>query len=336
MRLPHHIVESIYFVFSNEEEFLDAVDSEISPEERSLAQSIAALGLPPITSHITLATMLGVNPGIIWSFVNKTQIHYRKFSLKNGNKIRIIEAPKVSLKIFQKWFSYHLQRKFAPAAHVFGFTPGKSHISAASMHLGAEWVFSVDIRNFFQTTPKQVVEKALLEIGYPQSSTSILAKLCCLNGFLPQGAPTSPILSNMVFHSIDQELKNLATRYEINLTRYADDIVFSGKHQPPESLEQEVSKLLLNTPWQIADNKTELNILPNRLKVHGLLVHGTTLRLTKGYRNRIRMYKYLASKNYINDDEKMKILGHINYAKFIDNQANKTRADAVLLNPSKK
>jgi hypothetical protein len=262
--------------------------------------------------------MFGVNPGLIWSFQHRSLRHYRSFEIKKGTGFRQIDAPKVGLKMVQKWLSTHLQTVFAPPDHVFGFIPGRSHIDAAKRHCSASWVFSVDIENFFPSTPQWLVRRALETMGYTPAGAELIAALSCLRGFLAQGAPTSPVISNMVFQEFDTQLAEVAGRYNARLTRYADDIVFSGAGAFPQNLQDEVETLFRNRPWKLARHKTSISRLPNRLKVHGLLVHGDSARLTKGYRKRIRAFRHLMAQGLVRDEDVSKLKGHLEYARQVE------------------
>ena len=261
--------------------------------------------------------LLGINPGLIWSFENGFHRHYRQFSLPKGRRSRQIDAPRVALKIIQKWLSVHLQKTYRAPEHVFGFVPGRSHVMAAGVHCGARWIYSIDITDFFPSTPLAKVENAFVRIGYGADSSHLLARLCCLRGFLAQGAPTSPVVSNITFYTLDQRLIEIAGTFDVKLTRYADDIVFSGTHGLPESIIQVVKDAFTDTPWRLSEKKSKLSKSPQRLKVHGLLVHGEKIRLTKGYRNKIRAYQHLLSKNGVSPEDINKIRGHMRYANYI-------------------
>ena len=139
-----------------------------------------------------------------------------------------------------------------------------------------------------------------------------------MNDSLVQGSPCSPIISNIVLRKLDAQLQQYAQRIGATYTRYADDIVFSGDGDPPEGIAEEIRRLVVGDGWTISEHKTRLDRLPNRLKVHGLLVHGDELRLTKGYRNRIRAYRHLIENKAIDEADMLKILGHINYAKQVE------------------
>lgn len=184
MRLPHHLANSAFFSFSEEKEFWAAVSSVTDDVEVERINHLLGAGLIPITSKEVLATMIGVNPGIIWSFVNRPHRHYRSFSIPKGRGERLIMAPKVGLKIIQKWISIQLQRNAVFPDHVYGFVPGRSHIDAAAQHTEASWIYSVDIQDFFPTTTDTWVSSRLMSLGYDMVSASLITSLCCYRGLL--------------------------------------------------------------------------------------------------------------------------------------------------------
>jgi len=261
------------------------------------------------------AAAVAYSPGFVWSLLNRTHRYYRHFTIPKGSGVRHIEAPRVALKAIQKWLSGHFQKVWQPNKCVFGFVPGRSHIDAASQHLLAVWVYSIDIEDFFPSVSFERVQHALRVLGYrTEKSINTLSTLCCLRARLVQGAPTSPVLSNIVLQGVDEKLMSIAEEHSLVFTRYADDIVFSGRGEVPNELILRIKSTVIDDGWRLADHKEELASLPKRLKVHGLLVHGQRVRLTKGYRNRIRAYRHLSSSGKIREEDKAKISGHVNYA----------------------
>lgn len=327
MKLPHSLLTSPFFVFSSEYEFSRALSGEVSDEEIDLISALSKRALPPITSRSALAAMLGVSPGLVWSFVTRPARHYREFSIPKGNGERRIQAPKVALKIVQKWLSVQFEKIYTPPPHVFGFVQNRSHVMAASRHAGAAWVFSVDIENFFQTTPHELILDCLKKLGYEAEGAALIASLCCYGGFLAQGAPSSPIFSNLCFQDMDANLSLLAGKYGVRVTRYADDIVFSGEAVFPTELMDEVKGLFSEGPWKLAPHKIELAIAPKqRLKVHGLLVHGKDARLTKGYRNRLRGFMHVLAMGQVRQEDVNRLKGHLNYASMVARVVNSETA----------
>lgn len=318
MRLPQHLLHSPYFQFANLGELLKACADNVAEPELVDARRLADLGLPPVTSRMTLATMFGISPGLVWSFESRPQKHYRTFFIPKGKGMRRIDAPRIALKVIQKWLSVHLQRSYLPPEHVFGFVPTRSHVAAAAVHCEAKWIFSVDLKNFFQSTPDAVVVESLMRLGFGAQGASLIAGLCCLNGALAQGAPSSPVLSNICFLDMDERLSEIAAVHDIRLSRYADDITFSGTSEFPTSLSNDINGAFEAVPWRLAAEKTHFAMLPSRLKVHGLLVHGGRVRLTKGYRNRLRAFRHLFENNKVNAADRFRIAGHLNYGSFVE------------------
>jgi len=319
MRLPHSLIESLLFQYETVDDLVLSLGSDVTPAEVADIRRLVALDLPPVISRDVLATIMGVNPGLIWSMERRPHKYYRYFPIKKGVGVRHIFAPRVALKIIQKWLSYQFAKKYEAPPHVFGFVAGRSHLQAASVHCGANWVYSVDIRDFFPSITSDVLSSTLMELGYNDLSSDLIVKLCCLNDRLAQGAPTSPALSNLVFREMDGRLVEIAAHLGARLSRYADDIVFSGTQQFPENLPTCVAEIFAGQPWQLAPEKTETSILPHRLKVHGLLVHGDKVRLTKGYRNRIRAYEHLQAKGQIIEEDARRVGGHLMYARQVKN-----------------
>jgi len=309
---------------------MKALSEELAEDFSESIESLVSRKLPPVVSTRCLATLFGYSPRFMHAIYSNPEKYYSAFTIKKGSKKREIQAPRVALKVIQKWIGHHLSEAIKFEDYVCGFVKGKSAIDGAEAHCGATWVYSVDIENFFPTTPMSMVIKSLVELGYPQSGAEILAKICSYNECLPQGSPASPVLSNIVFRKADSELKGLAEKYDLKYTRYADDVVFSGVDEFPEPLKDEVKAIIEAGGWVLSAHKEHLARLPNRLKVFGLLVSGKQPRLTKGYRNKIRAYQHLLKKGNIKDEDMSRVKGHLSYAKFIeeyDPEAGKEAAE---------
>ncbi len=276
--------------------------------------------LPPAVSTRVVATLFGYSPSFVGAIVRKPSRYYRVFEIKSGKKVRTIQSPKVALKLIQQWIGKNLAQVISYSESAFGFVPGRSHIDAAARHCGADWVYSLDIKDFFQTTRESVVKQALIkEVNYSERAAELISALSCYNGFLAQGAPSSPVLSNLVFLPYDRQLSELALRYGLIYTRYADDIVFSGKGTPPDDLSTQARTVIESGQWAISPKKEKTFKKPYRLKVHGLLIDGQKPRLTKGYRRRIRALKHLYENRKVSEKEIRRVAGHLNYADQVAN-----------------
>ncbi|HVC59303.1 MAG TPA: reverse transcriptase family protein [Acetobacteraceae bacterium] len=309
---------SPFFLFSKVEELVEALGLAPGDPETEQIHALSERRLPPVSSKHGLATMLGVNPGVVWSLANRPQRYYRTFDIPKGRGTRRITAPRVALKIIQKWLGFHLARAIPSPPHVYGFVPGRSHIGAAYVHRGAEWAISVDIASFFQTTPAALVWKTLKQLGYDEPAAGLLTSLTCYHGFLAQGAPSSPALSNLCFAETDAMLVRLSERHACRITRYADDIVLSGQGSMPAELRDELRRVFEATPWQLAPEKESVQPLKGRIKIYGLVVRGPRVRTTKGYRNKLRAYAHILSTRGEGATDRRVLIGHVQYAQHVE------------------
>ena len=157
-----------------------------------------------------------------------------KIPKKKIGEYRIIDAPNPTLKGMQRALNYALQQIYTPSPAAMGFTPGRSIVSGAQIHVGQKFVYNIDLKNFFPSITSGRVYARMLSKPFSCSKevASLIADLCCYeNNFgkvLPQGAPTSPTLTNIICDRLDVKLSRLAKAYGLRYTRYADDITFSG------------------------------------------------------------------------------------------------------------
>jgi RNA-directed DNA polymerase len=156
---------------------------------------------------------------------------YQDFLIpKKSGKPRIISAPRTRLKILQRKLSQVLYSIYEPKAGVQGFVTGRSIVTNANKHTHKRYVFNIDLKDFFHSIHFGRVKGIFMSPPYnlPQEVAVVLANICCYQQRLPQGAPTSPIVSNMVCARMDSELRKLAQDFKCTYyTRYADDITFS-------------------------------------------------------------------------------------------------------------
>jgi len=306
--------------YSNLDQYLTSLPLLQKEKYQEKITSLVERDLPPVVSPSALGTLFGYSTDFIHTLSAGSNKYYRTFNIRKGKKNREIKAPKVALKVIQKWFAEHISKSLDFSDHVFGFIAGKSAPQAAKLHCNSQWVYSVDIENFFPSTHKLIVVDSLIELGYSGSASDLIASLCCCGESLAQGSPASPVLSNLVMKNIDNELAELAKKNDITVTRYADDIVFSGKNDFPQTLKESIKTIFEHSSWNLNSDKEFFADVSKgqRLKVHGLLVMGDRVKLTKGYRNKIRAYKHLLDQGKVSEKDMPRLLGHINYSNSID------------------
>ncbi len=302
--------------------FIHALKPEDEGETENILSGLAQRRLPPVVSANSLAVLFGYSTRFVMSMAWQPHKFYREFTLPRGRRPRIIHAPRVSLKVIQKWIGYHLSRSRSLPANVHGFVPGRSTVTAATQHLGADWLLSVDLRDFFPSTSRAEVRSIFDGLGYPDRASRVLTDLTTVRRSLPQGSPASPVLANLVFEQTDVKLKNIAEERNIIYTRYADDIVFSGAGSVPAGLLAGISQIIEDSGWSLAENKTACRSQPLALRVHGILVHGSALRLPKLYRNRLRRMRFALDKKVLPEQTARRYRGHLAYAAAVEDRGS--------------
>ena len=161
---------------------------------------------------------------------------YQNFSIAKGpNKVRMINAPDERLKYLQRKLAEKLTELYRPRNPVHGFVAERSVKTNALAHLRRRFVINIDLADFFPTISQKRVEGMLSSLGIDARVAEIIAHICCNDWHLPQGAPSSPVLSNMICFRLDKKLLGIAKDTRCIYTRYADDITFSS-YQPPTAL----------------------------------------------------------------------------------------------------
>jgi RNA-directed DNA polymerase len=231
----------------------------------------------------------------------KVSVGYLKVALRNARRYTVfhipkkrggareIAAPTPTIKQLQDRLLPVFESLYHGRSPTFGFVKGRSIKSNASPHVKSRFVLNVDLQDFFPSIHFGRIRGLLRGKPYffGAEASRVIADLCCRTGVLPQGAPTSPILSNMICGKLDAELKALAKKYHCAYTRYADDITFSTKarsfpaglaHQPTETdnqlrLGSELADIITKNGFLVNDKKIRLTNRRQRHEVTGLTVN---------------------------------------------------------------
>lgn len=198
---------------------------------------------------------------------------YNQFKIgKRSGGFRTISAPGKELLSIQKTI---YQRALIPVnlhPAATGFRHKISILDNAKPHLGKADMLKTDIVDFFGSIKYNTVVYAFEKIGYPTNISEVLAELCCLRLSLPQGAPTSPALSNIVAYEMDQKLTNLAAKHSLSYTRYADDLTFSGESINSDRLASAISKSISEFGFYLKQKKTRFLSKGKRKIVTGISI----------------------------------------------------------------
>ncbi|EGQ8142936.1 trypsin-like peptidase domain-containing protein [Vibrio parahaemolyticus] len=191
---------------------------------------VTPTGLHECKTVSDLYRFLGCDPATFGNYIYGNGIKYKEFTIpkKNGDS-RTILAPVKKLKFLQQKIKAELESYYTPRQCTHGFIPKRSIISNAKSHVRKEFVLNIDLEGFFSSINFGRVSKLFQSppMNLPPNVASVLAHICCYKGCLPQGAPTSPVISNMIAYRLDRQLRELAYKNSCSYSRYADDITFS-------------------------------------------------------------------------------------------------------------
>lgn len=243
---------------------------------------------------------------------NNTFHRYKQFKIKKkSGGFRQITAPRNrSFILLLHYVNEIFKAVYSPSDHAMGFTEGRSVVTNAGMHRGQNYVFNIDLKDFFPSIQQARVWKRiqLKPLCFKQPIANMIAGLCSMKEILedgskryvlPQGAPTSPILTNMVCDKLDRRLAGLAKRFGLNFSRYADDITFSSMHnvyQGNGEFRKELKRIIEDQGFTINEAKTRLQKLGSRQEVTGIIV-SHKLNVTQKYVRDIRNILYIWKKH---------------------------------------
>ena len=222
-----------------------------------------------------------------YSNPNNVRGRYRHFSIpkKSGGK-RNIAAPSKGLGHILYYVNILLKAIYQPSDYAMGFVEGRSVVDNAIRHIGQNYVFNTDIENFFPSIEQPRVWKRfqLKPFNFKKPIANILAGLCCIKEknddgtvkyILPQGAPTSPLITNAICDTLDRRLSGLARRFNLHYSRYADDITFSSMHnvyKEDGDFRIELKRIIEGQNFKMNEAKTRLQKIGEHQEVTGLTV----------------------------------------------------------------
>lgn len=224
-----------------------------------------------ILTRKSLADLLEISDDALRYFIYGEGSYYSEFNMfkKNGT-IRGISAPNKKLKNVQRKLAYVLNLVYKPKICVTGFVKNRSILDNAAKHKNKKIILNIDLKDFFDQIHFGRVRGLFLNKPYDLSPevATVIAQLVCYDGRLPQGAPTSPIISNMVCRRLDYQLLGLSRKYGITYSRYADDLVFSSyrKAFPSEIVHVVNDEIVLGN--HLLDIIKSNDFLINKRKIH--------------------------------------------------------------------
>ena len=339
----------------------EAVSGGLNKTTSNEAQ-LQHFGLPIFHEGAELAAAMGITLGKLRfpSFNRKVGhlSHYKRFYLpkKSGGR-RLISAPMPQLKAAQYWILENILYKVPSSTAAHGFVPGKSIVTNASHHVAQELVINIDLKDFFPTIEYKRVKGLFVKLGYSEQIATILALLCteapadqvALDGkeyfvasgarSLPQGAPSSPALTNLICYQLDNRFVGLAKKFGYHYTRYADDMTFSTSGEAGDKAGQllwAVKKVIKEEGFHLHPDKLKVMRKGDKREVTGIVVNEKlsldreTLRKFRALLHQIRV-SGLKDKQWGNGNIVSSMEGFANYVAMVKPEAGKQLKEQLRL-----
>lgn len=259
------------------------------------AKALRAKRLPIVFDSWHLSVLVGVDFEYLMSCSNCPERFYRQFEIaKRSGKSRTISEPLPTLKAVQRWILDNVLSAVPPSKYAKAYAANCSIREHARFHQRQKRLVLLDIKDFFPSIDSEKVFRVFRRMGYIESLCGLLTGLCTLNGGLPQGAPTSPMISNLVCKRIDARLGAYCQNKNLRYSRYADDMAISGD-VPVGAVIRHVEKVLGEEHLRLNHAKTRAFDGNQRQIVTGIVVNRHR-QVPREYRRRIRQELYYISK----------------------------------------
>lgn len=293
------------------------------------AHKLECLGIPYIHSFLHFAHLTKFPESYLRSVVNRHNASYTSYAIpKRSGGSRYLQIPSDELKGLQRWINCEILYRLPVHSSCYSYHKNSSIVQCAEKHCSSKWLIKLDIENFFDTINEVEVYKVFRKIGYKPLIAFGLARICTYQpisvlqnkknwvqfnknsdempfqkkhirhfGRVPQGAPTSPMLSNLVLADLDEKLSSYAQKRGGIYTRYADDlfISFSQNNFDRQQASQVIGSVLGHVKsYGYNLKKSKIKVIPpgSNKVILGLSVNDKQVRLTKQYRQKINSHIY--------------------------------------------
>lgn len=267
--------------------------------------------LPVIFDFEHLSLLLGVKKSFLASAIRAPERHYRHFNIqKRDGSQRELSVPMPTLKTCQRWILDNILYRNKVHNAAYGFVKGRSILKNARVHAGSSKAFVYDLKDYFPSIGAGRVNTIFSALGYSKQVSYLLTSLVTLDGALPQGAPTSPCLSNISSNLMDARLSGYAMKNGMMYTRYADDLVFSGGEDC--KINNALIRIVINENGHSINPNKERRYI-SRMVVTGLNIQDGRISVPKSYKRRVAQECYYIMKYGLLSHMKKKEIKKIKY-----------------------
>ena len=257
--------------------------------------------LPFLYDAEQLAGFLGISRGELNDIVNHIQKEYKETRLpKKDGTYRSLCVPSIRLRFCQDPIKEKILPQLPVSKFATAYQKGSTTRGNAEPHIGKKFLLKLDITDFFGSVTFEQVQRTAFNTRYISRQVGyLLTSLCCKDDSLPQGAATSPALSNIVMYRFDNYIGRWCSQRQIAYTRYCDDMTFSSD-RPLYGVYQKVKKMLFEMGFELNEAKTHFISNADRQTVTGLVVN-EKLSIPSSYKRNLRQEIYYTLKFGIED-----------------------------------
>lgn len=243
-------------------------------EIRKYRDKLKANGVPVIFDLEHLRRLIGIEKKYFYKVFYRLKYQYREITIpkKKPNQFRTLSVPSRNLKLIQRWILDNILYCIECDDVVTGFIPLKSVTDNAMPHIGKKYIYKFDLKDFFPSITRKRVYYLFKKLGYSSDLSNALATLCSFKDCLPQGAPTSPYIANILCSRLDSRINSFCKKNNFTYTRYADDITISGDEKLVH-YKHLFRKIINDSGFVFNDDKARLLRSGQRKLITGIVVN---------------------------------------------------------------
>jgi retron-type reverse transcriptase len=279
--------------------------AEFKQETLAYIDNLMYAGFPVVFSLKHFAQIMDMKYSELKSMTEFRERLYHTFEIpKRKGGTRPIDSPDDKLKTLQRWIMRNILEKVPLADNCTGFRKDMSIKNNALFHSEQEWILKIDLLKFFETIGEKRVYHMFKKLGYHNNLCVDFAKLLTIDkdrkgGVLPQGAPSSPLISNIVASKLDERFIKFAEKLSLNYSRYADDITFSGLNVPIPSIKI-IEKIVQECGFKLNHEKISIRRRGQQQIVTGISV-ANGLHIPRKYKRDTWTHIYFCKRNGVEE-----------------------------------
>jgi hypothetical protein len=251
-----------------------------------------------------LSKLLGISKYNLFKIINRPTDFYHTYNIpKRSGGLREISAPRPIILNCQRWIYENILINQELHSSCKGFRKEISITHNASQHLGKKFLLKLDLKDFFPSITFNRVFSVFRKLGYTHKMSYFLASICTLEGHLPQGAATSPILSNIIAKRLDNRLNRLAQKFELTYTRYADDLSFSGNKLPIKIISY-IKQIIEDEGFTVNEKRLNCCLKTKRKIITGISISSGRATIPRKNKREVRKAVYYIKKNGLFEHQK--------------------------------